>query len=115
MFAEVVDYVDRFDDYYITVEVYDITPRGIATIYLVGEAVIDLEGNPVPPSPQSEYNIRWSRAMSVLPMERNTAELVFNDPPQIQIVQVSTPEREFIAAEAASGSAFSVYTSSIDD
>tara|TARA_R110000803_G_scaffold133512_2_gene200677 strand:+ start:42 stop:1766 length:1725 start_codon:yes stop_codon:yes gene_type:complete len=53
--------------------------------------------------------------MSVLPMERNTAELVFSNPPQIGIVQVVTPEREFLAAEAASGSAYSVYTSSIDD
>ena len=115
MFAEVVDYVDRFDDYYITIEVYDITPRGIATIYLVGEAVTDLNGNPIPESPQPQYNVRWSRAMSVLPMERNTAELVFSNPPQIGIVQVVTPEREFLAAEAASGSAYSVYTSSIDD
>ena len=115
MFAEVVDYVDRFDDYYITLEVYDITPRGIATIYLVGEAITDLDGNPVPSTLQSQYNVRWSRAMSVLPMERNTAELVFSDPPMINIVQVVTPEREFIAAEAASGSAFSIYTSSIDD
>ena len=115
MFAEVVDYVDRFDDYYITIEVYDITPRGIATIYLVGEAITDLNGNTVPTSHQSQYNVRWSRAMSVLPMERNTAELVFSNPPQVNISQVVTPEREFIAAEAASGSAFSIYTSSVDD
>ena len=115
MFAEVVDYVDRFDDYYITIEVYDITPRGIATIYLVGEAITDLNGNTVPTSHQPQYNVRWSRAMSVLPMERNTAELVFSNPPQVNISQVVTPEREFIAAEAASGSAFSIYTSSVDD
>lgn len=60
------------------------------------------------------YNVRWSRTMNVLPFERNTAELVFNDPPEIGIVQVTTPEREFIAAETT-GSIYSVYTSSIDD
>ena len=115
VFAQVVDYVDRFDDYYISIEIYDITPRGIATMYIVGEAVVDLEGNPIPPSPLREYNVRWSGAINVQPFERNTAELIFNNPPQVNIVQVTTPEREFLASEAASGSAFSVYTSSIDD
>ena len=114
MFAEVVDYTDRFDDYYITIEVYDQTPRGLATVYLVGEAVVDLEGNSIQPTTQEQYNVRWSRTINVLPFERNTAELVFNNPPQVDIVQVTTPEREFIAAETTA-SVYSVYTSSIDD
>ena len=114
MFAEVVDYVDRFDDYYITIEVYDITPRGLATVYLVGEAVVDLEGNPIPETTTREYNVRWSSTINVLPFERNTAELVFNQPPDVSVVQVTTPEREFLAAETTS-SVYSLYTSSIDD
>ena len=114
MFAEVVDYVDRFDDYYITLEVYDQTPRGLATVYLVGEAVVDLEGNSIQPTTQEQYNVRWSRTINVLPFERNTAELVFNNPPQVDIVQVTTPEKEFIAAETTTN-IYSVYTSSIDD
>lgn len=282
IFAEVVDYVDRFDDYFITIEIYDRTPRGIATVYLVGEAEFDipkferdlailqrqltainnqitplqqqfdqallqrdsiqqqlseipqriesierfleptpnsirvrlqeakaevqringysnlqkiafyggvgqandrrqsLEQNLIPnledsiqkakddltrfkellqtlnndlaeiearlPQIQTQlatltqefsnkeaeienlepeqiprpvgigpyYNVRWSRTMNVLPFERNTAELVFNNPPEIGIVQVTVPEREFIAAETT-GSVYSVYTSSADD
>ena len=115
MFAEVTDYVDRFNDYYITIEVYDITARGLAIVYLVGEAVIDLEGNPIPTSDLREYNVRWSRAFNVLPMERNTSKLIFNDPPLIDIVQVQTPEREFTNASSLSGSQFLQYTSSASD
>ena len=114
IFAEVVDYVDRFDDYYITIEIYDITPRGLATVYLVGEAIVDLEGNPIPEPLKREYNVRWSSTINVLPFERNTAELVFNEAPKVSITQVTTPEREYVAAEET-GSAYSVYTSSIDD
>ena len=115
MFAEVNDYVDRFNDYYITIEVYDITARGLAIIYLVGEAAVDLDGNPIPESPLRDYNVRWSRAVNIVPMERNTSKLVFNEPPNIDIVQVQTPEREFTNAAALSGSQYLQYTSSVDD
>ena len=115
IFAEVNDYVDRFNDYYITIEVYDITAKGLAVVYLVGEAIIDLEGNPIPESPSRDYNVRWSRAVNIVPMERNTSKLVFNDPPLIDIVQVQTPEREFTNASSLSGSQFLQYTSSTSD
>lgn len=115
IFAEVTDYIDRFNDYYITIEVYDITAKGLAIVYLVGEAVVDLEGNPIPQRSTRDYNVRWSRAINILPMERNTSQLVFNDPPSVEIVQVQTPEREFIDASALSGSQYLQYTSSVDD
>jgi hypothetical protein len=115
IFAEVTDYVDRFNDYYITIEVYDITAKGLAIVYLVGEAVVDLEGNPIPQRSTRDYNVRWSRAINILPMERNTSQLVFNDPPSVEIVQVQTPEREFTDASALSGSQYLQYTSSIGD
>ena len=115
IFAEVNDYVDRFNDYYITIEVYDITARGLAIVYLVGEAVIDLEGNPTPQSTIRDYNVRWSRAVNIIPMERNTSKLIFNDAPLVDIVQVQTPEREFTNSTSLSGSQYLQYTSSVDD
>lgn len=42
IYAEVTNYIDRFNNYYITVEIYDITAKGDATIYLVGEALYDI-------------------------------------------------------------------------
>ena len=115
MFAEVVDFTDRFNDYYFTLEVYDITARGIATVYIVGEAVIDPEGNTIPPSQQDQYNVRWQRSLTVLPFERNTADLIFDEPPIISITQVVAPERSFTSAAGLTGSIYNVYTSSIDD
>jgi len=112
IFAEVVNYTDRFNDYYITFEIYDITPKGLATVYVVGEAVVDQEGRAV--SLDGSYNVRWSRSINVLPTERNVADLVFNNPPQVGIVQVTVPERELIS-QTNSTVNYSVYTSSISD
>ena len=115
MFAEVTSYVDRFNDYYITIEVYDITAKGLAIVYLVGEAIVDLNGNPIPEKTKREYNVRWSRAVNIVPMERNTSQLIFDDPPLVEIVQVQTPEREFTNSAALSGSQYLQYSSSLDD
>ena len=117
MYVELLNYTDRFNNYYAMVEIYDITPQGLATIYLVGEAAVDPTGRRIPPSNQPTHNVRWSRSFTVLPFERNVAELVFDKPPLVGIVQVITPERALISQESASldGSNFSVYTSSISD
>ena len=117
MYVELLNYTDRFNNYYAMVEVYDITPQGPATIYLVGEATVDPNGRQVVPKNQPSPNVRWSRSFTVLPFERNTAELLFDKPPLVGIVQVLTPERALVSQESASlsGSNFSVYTSSIND
>lgn len=117
MYAEILNYTDRFNNYYIMIEVYDTTPKGPATVYLVGEASVDPQGNPIPPTYQETYNVRWSRQFNVQPFERNVAELIFDKPPLVNITQVITPERSLLsqASASVSGSNFSVYTSSIDD
>lgn len=117
MYAEVLNYTDRFNNYYIMFEVYDITPQGLATMYLVGEASVDPRGNQIPPSSQEMYNVRWQKQFNVLPFERNTAEVLFDKPPLVDVVQVITPERALTAQQSASlsGSNYSVYTSSLTD
>jgi len=116
-YVELLNYTDRFNNYYAMVEVYDITPQGPITIYLVGEATVDPNGRRIIPSNQPNPNVRWSRSFTVLPFERNTAELLFDKPPIVSIAQVITPERALTSQESASlqGSNFSVYTSSISD
>lgn len=91
VYCEVVDYYDRFNNYYISVDIYDITARGIATAYFVGEAVYDQNGNPIPAEYVGGYNVRWTKQFSVLPFERNNADLIFDTPPQIYVAQIVAP------------------------
>jgi hypothetical protein len=116
VFVEMTNYIDRFNNYYITFEVYDITAKGPATVYLVGEALIDENGDRIPIEYQGKYNVRWSRSIMLLPFERNNADLFFDKPPSVNIVQVITPERSLVSEGSGSaGSAYSVFTSSKDD
>lgn len=117
MYVELLDYVDRFNNYYAMFEVYDITAQGPATMYFVGEAVVDRNGRPVPQEHQDKYNLRWQKTIDIAPFERNTADLIFNQAPNIDIVQVLIPERALISEESSSisGSVYSVYTSSVND
>ena len=116
VFVEMTNYIDRFNNYYITFEVYDITAQGPAMVYLVGEALIDENGDRIPIEYQGDYNVRWSGDIMLLPFERNNADLYFDKPPSVGIVQVITPERALLGESSGSaGSSYLVYTSSIDD
>ena len=80
------------------------------------QVLSELEPTPLPKPPDSQrplYNVRWSRSMMVLPSERNNAELFFDQPPNVNIVQVITPERALISQ--SSGSQYLVFTSSATD
>lgn len=123
IFCEVVNFIDRFNQYYIAVEIYDITPKGLATVYLVGKAAIDLSGNPVPPNYRSrtqnisyhpEFDVRWQGTFFAEPTERNNADLLFDKPPVIGVTQVYAPARLQTQA-TASGFVYRTITSSIDE
>jgi len=111
IYVEVVGFVDRFLNYYVSFDVYDITAQGLATVYIVGEASIDQQGNQIPIQQQKKYNVRWSKQFNILPFERNNGELLFDDPPQTSVAQVVVPAR---LAVASTSSAYN-YTSSLTD
>lgn len=113
VYTEVTNFIDRFNNYYITVEIYDITAKGVATIYLVGEALVDERDNPVPENVRGRYNLRWARDFRILPFDRNNSELVFDAPPKVFITQIITPERTLI--NETGSSQWTVVTSSVAD
>lgn len=91
VYCEVVDYYDRFYNYYISVDIYDITAAGVATAYFVGESVLDNNGNPIPQEYRDTYNTVWIKEFNILPTERNNADLIFDTPPQVGVAQIVTP------------------------
>jgi hypothetical protein len=111
IYSEISNYRDRFNNYYIVLDIYDITAQGIATAYLVGEAVVDLDGNEIPTKYTNQYNVRWSKQFNVLPFERNQAELLFSDPPQVSVAQIVTPAR-ILTQATTSAYTFTSLTSS---
>ena len=112
MYVDFTSYIDRFNNYYLTIEVYDITAKGLATVYLVGEALVDLQGNPIPKEFQGKYNVRWSGQIEVLPFERNNADLQFDKAPHISVAQIAVPAKIQNQTTGSGGYIYSSVTSS---
>jgi hypothetical protein len=103
---------DRFNNFYISIYVYDDTAPGIGRVSIVGLANRDLQGNPVDPTITNDlgYNVIWSRPISVFPFERNNSELVFDDPPYASVAQVITPAR--LSIQQSTTGSYAAVTSS---
>lgn len=65
----------------ITVEINETTPPGFATIILLGRAVVQENGTPVPPNWQNSYNVRWTKRILVEPNLRNKSPLILENTP----------------------------------
>lgn len=61
----------------ISVEIYNTTPSGIATIILMGKAVSTPDGTPIPREWQNTYNVRWVKNIFVNPLVTNSSPIRF--------------------------------------
>lgn len=93
LYYEVADIIDRFNQYYISIYVYDTTSEGVGTIALTAEASTDPNGNSIPDMWKNKHNIIWYKEVEIKPFERNTADITFATPPEIYVSQVTLPER----------------------
>lgn len=121
VYCEFANFIDRFNQYYLVLEIYDITSSGPATICLVGKATRDLSGQPINTNYRAhstinyhlEYDVCWKGSVIVQATDRNNADLIFDDPPHVGVAQVYGPARVQTQA-TASGFVYKTVTSSID-
>lgn len=69
----------------ISVEIYDDTAPGFATIVLMGKAIFTPSGQQFPTEWQDVYNVRWTRRILVDYDLKNTAPIRFEVPPQVLV------------------------------
>lgn len=92
--TEIIPFTDRFGDYLASIHVYPETAQGRATLSMVGVAARDEQGNPLTAETNDlGYNVIWSRALTILPFERNDSEIIFDTPPVATVAQIITPAR----------------------
>lgn len=114
IYSEVTNFRDRFNNYYISFEIYDITAPGVATATVVGLASFDAAGNRVTTDLRERFNVKWVGRFNILPAERNNAELLFDDPPEVGVAQITIPTRVSISVTQSAYN-FSILTSSVSD
>lgn len=66
----------------VSVEIYNTTPAGIATIIVMGKLSFLKDGTPVPPELVNKYNVRWVKNILVNPSVYTTSPLRFQTTPQ---------------------------------
>lgn len=114
IYTEVTKFKDRFNNFYISFEIYDITAPGVATATVVGLASFDAAGNKLPISPREPFNVKWTGRFNVLPAERNSAELLFDTPPEVGVTQITIPTRVSVSVTQSAYN-FLILTSSVTD
>jgi hypothetical protein len=67
----------------VSVEIYDDTAVGFATIIIMGKAILQADGSPIPPEWQNKYNVRWARRILTDYYSENTSPLRFFNNPRV--------------------------------
>lgn len=81
----------------VSVEIYDTTPTGPATIVIMGKIKQTVDGQPIPEEWKDSYNVRWTKNILVDYNVKSTSPLVFLNTPGISVV-----ERRFLNIQSSS-------------
>jgi hypothetical protein len=65
----------------VSVEIYDTTAVGFATITFVGVAETLSDGTPVPENWKNKYNVRWTKRIQIEPSVKNTSKIILESTP----------------------------------
>lgn len=75
----------------ISIEVYEDTPPGEATLTVMGELRITAEGRPIPPEWIGKYNVRWQKKINIQPTALNRTKVRLYDRPEITATEILVP------------------------
>jgi len=91
IYSEFPDFVDKYNNIYLSIYVYDYAVKGLGTLTLVGQAEYDPDGDQIPESEQDGYNVKWTKDILILPDIRNNAIVDFAQGPTITAAQITGP------------------------
>jgi hypothetical protein len=92
----------------VSVEIYQDTAPGLATLTILGEISRDADGNPVPAEWASKYNVKWQKQILVAPEKPNTTTIRLYQKPVLSITELLVPYRN-----ALTGSTLTLTTASV--
>jgi hypothetical protein len=97
------------DSRMVSVEIYDDTAPGFATIVIMGKTVVTTKGQPVPNEWQDAYNVRWTRKILVDYDLKNTSPIRFETQPEVLV-----KENRFFSINSSSYDTYNIpFTASL--
>lgn len=88
----------------ISIEVYEDTPPGPATITILGELAFDKSNIRVPNEWIGTYNVKWQKIINVDPRRPNTTPIRLYNKPKLDVVEHLHPFRESVTGSIVSQS-----------
>jgi hypothetical protein len=78
----------------VSIEVYEDTPPGLATLTILGHLTRDENGNTPPPAFDNKYNVKWQRRIMVSPQLGNSTTVRLIHYPTSSVTEVLNPFRQ---------------------
>lgn len=85
IYQSLVNDYDEGTSKMMSVEIYDTTAPGFATIIVMGKVTQTTDGTNIPEEWRDVYNVRWSKRILVDYNLKNTSRLVFKNPPDVTV------------------------------
>jgi len=92
----------------VSIEIYETTPPGPATITILGSARTYADGRSVPDEWIGKLNVRWQKTVPVDSLRPNTSKIRTYRKPKINVTEILSPFRK-----AQTGSVINVYGGSV--
>lgn len=80
----------------VSIEVYENTPSGPATLTIMGQLRFDENGNEPPPEWKGVYNVKWQKQVVIAPNLPNSTKIRLYQRPEIQVGEVLAPYRNAV-------------------
>jgi hypothetical protein len=81
---------------FIAIEVYEDTPPGPATLTILGEAAVGLDGSPIPKEWRGKFNVKYQRQFTVDSLRTNDSKIRVYTTPQLVVSEILSPFRKAI-------------------
>jgi hypothetical protein len=81
----------------VSIEVYDDTPAGPATLTILGQLRRDAKGNEPPVEFANAYNVRWQKQITIVPSQPNTTPIRLYQRPELDVYELLVPHRNVVS------------------
>lgn len=83
---------------FVSIEVYEDTPVGPATLTILGEAATFADGSEIPDIWKGVFNVKFQKAMTVDPLGTNDSRIRVFETPTLVVKEILTPFRKIVTS-----------------
>ena len=80
----------------VSIEVYEDTPPGPALLTILGQAVTNEDGSPLPPQWVGNYNVRYQQRITIDPLRVNNSRIRLYKEPTLGVSEILSPYRKSV-------------------